>query len=1803
MEEECFPRGGSLPKSDQSTTKKRKKESDNLFSFHEEEEETRKKKRKAVSEKPKAVRPEKVTPTKEQPVKILRFKDLSVGFLLLGCVKEAKDFELVVSLPYGLTGYVHAMNICEAYTKLLSEQVEKEVMLENLTPLSDLYSPGMLIRCAVSGLETTAGGFNSVKLAVDPKLVNSVLVAASLQPGMLLSGCVSSVEDHGYLVDIGVGGSKAFLPRQKAQVFLKQANKGAALRVGEYLNCVVDEVKNEGRIVRLSIVQSEVAAAFATVEQKWTLNNLLPGLVVKAKITKVSSSKISLSFLSSYTGAVDFLHFDLLKKSAYSVDQEVKACILWVDPSSKNFRLTLRQSFVQPGSSVRQLSSSLVGSVIEDCAMKSMFKTAGAFFQLGEGTLGFAFMHNLSEKPKGVEKIKDGTRHTVRVIEYSPMDETLLISLKTSVVEGLFLRHEDIRAGQIVEGTVSTIEPVGMVVKITNYLSGLVPRLHLADVELQHPELKYKTGLSVKCRVLTADPTAKKLILTRKKTLLNSRLPVIASFEDAKPGLITHGFIVSIKTYGCIVKFYNEVQALALRSQLSSEPIHNPEEVFYKGQVIKVRVVECNVETQRILVSFKLTEEDDDEEPTLKKPNPKALEIGKVVDVKVVAKTDEGLDVVTLPENTPAFLPKMHLSDYITNCNLLWRHLEVGDILPGAMYLSSFKKKNILTRKSTLIAAVKEDDCVKEFSDLQIGMLLPGFVRNTMPYGVFVQLSHGLVGLAPKSEVADKFVTDVNEHFVEGQTVVAKVLETDEERKRCLLTLKLSQCAPDDCSDDSFSRLSQCFSEQQLLKSMISRKDDDGESITSLVPGKKLNLVVEEVEEDGTILFAVAQIPGAEKVMASNHNLGGKSIDSGQKVKAVVLYVDLIKSHVYVSLNNTLLKKKGALTENSTYFAVVQHVAEEFAVVALEGTSHLAAVPVSCHFNDTHRFESEKLSIGKRISITLKTASAEEHGYLLAVRDSTEKKHKKRDKKTPESAAPGSCIQKDLQIGSVVSATVKTVKPNSVVVSIDDKAVGFIHVSQILEEMSEGSFPTSKLKPKQSLTCRIIGARDVKSHRFLPITHPNFKQSLPELSLLPSVIEKEGDLPPPKNLNMYSVGEKVTCFVLKYYKEMSVLEVELTPGVRGRIEQLLLSHTPKVLKRPEKNFKQGQALSATVVSLDASLKYLHLSLTGFHRLEKGTDLVGRVKKVIPGSCLVISLPFRKTGKVDLFQLSDCHAEAPLDSFSPGQFVRCCVLSTSATTELSLRKSRLNPESNISVANPEITSVESLEEGQCVSGYVSAISEKGVFFRLSSTLVGHLKFSNVTSYYVPDIELYKKYIPEGTLLTAKVIGKDTEEKHVDLSFLPEDTGKPDVIPESTGLKKRIVRDPQEQSDKRKRKVSQSETKDVPEKKKKKKKSQENKEDEDSGVEVYCREDKGENKDKTTDTKDRSKQSISRLEVPAGFSWDVSLQTLRTSLADVKESSSDSEDEEEPQPKTKKTAKEKAMEKKEAEKELSKIEAALMDPNRQPQSADDFDRLVVSSPNSSILWLQYMAFHLQATEIEKARAVAERALKTISFREEQEKLNVWVALLNLENMYGTEESLLKAFERAVQYNEPLKVFQQLADIYIKSEKFKQAEDLFNTMLKRFRQEKSVWLKYATFLLRQGQKEATHKLLQRALKCLPEKEHIDVISKFAQLEFNLGDTERAKALFESTLSNYPKRTDLWSVYIDMMMKHGGQKEVRDIFERVIHLSMTAKRIKFFFKRYLEYEKKHGTAESIQAVKEKALAYVESKSSVTTS
>ena len=339
----------------------------------------------------------------------------------------------------------------------------------------------------------------------------------------------------------------------------------------------------------------------------------------------------------------------------------------------------------------------------------------------------------------------------------------------------------------------------------------------------------------------------------------------------------------------------------------------------------------------------------------------------------------------------------------------------------------------------------------------------------------------------------------------------------------------------------------------------------------------------------------------------------------------------------------------------------------------------------------------------------------------------------------------------------------------------------------------------------------------------------------------------------------------------------------------------------------------------------------------------------------------------------------------------------------------------------------------------------------------------------------------------------------------------------------------------------------------------------------------------------------------------FKWEIDDATPNlTKLANqphISSSDSESEDDEGDNSKRKKTRKERNEESRLKEEQLRKKEETLMDLNRTPETIDDFERSVLLSPNSSIVWLRYIAFHLEQAEVDKARAVGERALKTINFREEQEKLNIWFALLNLENLYGTQASLDELLQRAIQYNEPIKIFNHLAQVYISTEKHEQAELLHQIMLKKFNYDKNVYINFGLFYYKTNRTESARKLLQKSLNSLDKKEHIEVISKFGQMEFKFGNVERGKTIFENILSNYPKRTDLWSVYLDLMIKHGIGEDnsnidsIRAIFERIITLKFTAKKMRFFFKRYIDFESQFGTNDRIQRIKQKELEYVEAK------
>lgn len=74
--------------------------------------------------------------------------------------------------------------------------------------------------------------------------------------------------------------------------------------------------------------------------------------------------------------------------------------------------------------------------------------------------------------------------------------------------------------------------------------------------------------------------------------------------------------------------------------------------------------------------------------------------------------------------------------------------------------------------------------------DLKVGSVVMGEVTGIESYGIFVKLDNEYSGLVHISEISEKFVKDVNNYAKIGEVIYVEIKEINEEKKRCILSIK-----------------------------------------------------------------------------------------------------------------------------------------------------------------------------------------------------------------------------------------------------------------------------------------------------------------------------------------------------------------------------------------------------------------------------------------------------------------------------------------------------------------------------------------------------------------------------------------------------------------------------------------------------------------------------------------------------------------------------------------------------------------------------------------------------------------------------------------------------------------------------------------------------------------------------------------------------------------------------------------------------------------------------------------------------
>ncbi|RPA89371.1 nucleic acid-binding protein [Choiromyces venosus 120613-1] len=1654
----------------------------------------------------------------------LSYKRLLSGTLVLGCISQINRTDLALSLPNNLTGFVPLISISELLNKKLEALVQdsdeeededgkektetaKSESSEDDVDLKSMFRIGQYLRAYVVSSSQPANPKSSssskkmkkrIELSLDPVMVNNGLTTTELVAGCTVQASVTSVEDHGLVMDLGIGNDlKGFLSSKE----LGKGRSVADAKEGQVMLCTITGLSSNGRIVKLSADLEQKPTKkgkYTGGKAAWwlssapTISTFLPGTGVEVLITDIARGGKSVGIAGKVMGLVDavidFFHAsgwgekDI--ESRFKVGEKIKARVIATYSEPRKLALSILPhvlSFAQP---IENEPTAILptATIVDSAKVLNIEPKTGLFLDVGvPGVPGFVHISRISSDSKIEVLSKDSgpyqidSAHKARIIGYNSMDGLYLVSMEQKILDQPFLRVEDIKIGEIVKGTIERVLDGGaVIVNLAEGITGMVDDIHLSDIKLKNPEKKFREGVEVKARVLSTDPSKRRVRLTLKKAIVNSDAPIISSYEDTTSGTQSVGTLIKILPNGAIVKFFSDVFGFLPVSEMSEAFIQDPREHFTIGQSVNVHVLSVDPANQKLRVSCR--------DPNLfgeaQKEALAKLSPGDVVFGTVVEKSADDLFVEINglgADGIRAVLIIGHLTDGSREKSLsVFKKLRAGQKLEDLLVLDKHEERRsiILSMKPSLVKAAKGGSMISKFEDVNEGQTVKGWVKGTTLHSIFVGFVGGIVGLVSKKDLPAEVQSLPNFGYVKNQSIAGRVV-----------------------------------------------------------------------------------------------------------------YINPTERRFRLSLNPEKSEEKASAVANTT------------------GDSERNTVnPVDSRFE------------------------------LI-------------DDYTP---------------GKLTKAKVVSVQETQLNVKLADNVQGRIDISLVFDSwgaIKNKKSPLASFKKGNVLDVKVIGIHDARNHRFLPITHRKSNTKIPifELSARPSHVKEEGIEGCVTKLEDITPNSTWVTFVNNISEDCAWANI--MPDIRGRIRILDLSDDVTQLKTLQKSFPIGCALKCQVLRIDLEHNKLDLSARSasgsalaFDKLAKGMVVPGRVTKVTDRQVLV-QISESVSGPVGLTDIADDFSQARTDKYTKNEMIRVCIIDIDPSNKrvtLSTRPSRVMS-SDLPVKDPEIQTIVNVKVGDIRRGFVKQASPKGLFVTIGGNVTAWVKISDLSDKFLKD---WKNLFTVGQLVKGKIMAVDSTLGHIQMSLRESDiSGKARPKPaDYSSLKKgQIVKgkvrnvaeygifisvDGSENISGlcHKSQIADNAIEDIsklyaigdpvkakimsidPEKKRisfglkasyfKDEGSEDENEDEDEdeseddseegGVDLSAVKDF--ESDASEDSDEEGNESdVEMTDAPAGeglstggFDWSASILDKRGPDTD---SGKDSDSEEE---KHKKKKRKKAQIKEDLTGNLA---------TREPQSVADFERLLLGDPNDSKLWIMYMSFQLQLSEVEKAREIAERAVKTIALREEKEKQNVWIAMLNMESMYGTDESLEEVFKRACQYNEAQDIHEKLASICIQTGKSEKADDLFKVMIKKFSQDPKIWVNYADFLLSSKQnREAARALLQRAMQALPQDQHKDLISKFAKLEFRSGDPERGRTLFENLLATFKKKSDLYNLFLDMEIKYGseeddGKEGVRALFKRALAEKPSTRQAKALFKKWLEFEKSKGDEKSVETVTRKAKEYVEAK------
>ena len=464
--------------------------------------------------------------------------------------------------------------------------------------------------------------------------------------GQVMEGRVISVDSDFALIDVGL--------KSEGRVLLKEfapPGQKAEIAVGDTVEVFLERMENKNGEAVLSREKARREEAWTQLEKAFERTERVNGVIF---------GRVKGGFTVDLQGAVAFLpgsQVDIrpVRDVTPLMGTPQPFQILKMDRSRGNIVVSRRAVLEESRAEQR---TELIAGLKEGQVLNGVVKNItdyGAFIDLG-GVDGLLHVTDIAWRRINhpSEALQIGQTIDVQVIRFNRETQRISLGMKQLEADP----WEGVEAKYPLEvrftGRVTNITDYGAFVELEPGVEGLV---HVSEMSWTkknvHPGKIVSTSQEVEVVVLDTDPQKRRISLGLKQTMAN---PWDAFLEQHPLDSEMEGEVKNITEFGLFIGLPGEIDGMVHMSDLDWEkPGEEAIEVYKKGDMVKVKVLDIDVEKERISLGIKQLTGDPFESEMSN------ITRGTVITCTVSEITSGGVEVA-IAEGVKGFIRKSDLS-------------------------------------------------------------------------------------------------------------------------------------------------------------------------------------------------------------------------------------------------------------------------------------------------------------------------------------------------------------------------------------------------------------------------------------------------------------------------------------------------------------------------------------------------------------------------------------------------------------------------------------------------------------------------------------------------------------------------------------------------------------------------------------------------------------------------------------------------------------------------------------------------------------------------------------------------------------------------------------------------------------------------------------------------------------------------------------------------------------------------------------------------------------------------------------